>query len=464
MSDILSEIKAFKELTNVSDESLKWLISIGDVTEYPTNEHLFQKGEKADHLYMILGGCIKFYGLLGDQQREFNRLGKGTITGVLPYSRLEITTGNGQFLEPTRVFLVHRKHFPEMITHYHDLTTAFVHFMTTRVRSFTTLRQQNEKLASLGKLSAGLAHELNNPASAIVRSAQELQKHLKLLPEGFKAVIKIKMNEEQVDCVNELMFKKMEAGFNGDLSLTDKMEMEEEILDWLEDHEVEDAEEIADNLVDFGFTEEDLEMIYENTGEAYFPPVIGWIHNNLTTEKMVQEISEASSRIGDLVSSVKSYTHMDQSRDRQKVDLHHGIRSTLRMLQFKIKKAQIKVVEAFDPHLEEILGYPGELNQIWTNLIDNALDAMSESDSPTLEVRTVQEKGRVLVSIIDSGTGIPAEIKSRIFDPFYTTKGIGQGTGLGLDVVAKIVEQHHGNIEVDSEPGRTEFKLMLPVE
>ena len=464
MSEILSLITEFEDLKNAPESSLKWMINNGEIREYQKGDHLFKKDEIADHLHLILSGCIRFYGTMGKQKREFARNEGGLITGVLPYSRMKIASGNGEFLEPSRVLSLHRDHFPEMIREHHDLTRCFVHLMTNRVRNFTSLQFQNEKLAALGKLSAGLAHELNNPASAIVRSANELQKHLQLLPEGFKSVIKIRMTDEQVDSVNNLMFGKLKDGFDESLSLSQKMEKEDELLDWLEDHSIEEADDIAANLVEFGFTEEDLDTVFDATSEQYFQPVINWINNNLTTEKMVKEIAEASSRIAGLISSVKSYSHMDQSLDRRKVDIHAGIRSTLRMLQFKIRKAQVEVKEDFDPSLTHISGYPGELNQIWTNLIDNALDAMDGGAEKVLELKTLLDNGVAFISVIDSGTGIPEDVQAHIFDPFYTTKEVGQGTGLGLDVVQKIVNQHNGSITVDSHPGRTEFKLSLPAD
>jgi signal transduction histidine kinase len=193
-------------------------------------------------------------------------------------------------------------------------------------------------------------------------------------------------------------------------------------------------------------------------------PVFNWINSNLVTERMVTDIQESSQRISDLVKSVKNFTHMDQGKGREPTDIHSGIRNTLTMLQFRLKKGNIELTEEFDEGLPKVVAMVGELNQVWTNLIDNALDAMEATGKGRLTIRTEKEHKFVKVSVIDNGLGIPGDIQSRIFDPFFTTKEIGKGTGLGLDVVTRIVRQHNGTVRVNSVPGRTAFVVCFPVE
>lgn len=467
MSNIETLVQFFQkmeDLQSVPATELEWMARAGKEWDLAEGDFLFKRDQASDNLHILLEGKLRLYGLVNGSQREFGAMESGDITGVLPYSRMKIAGGFGQATEPCRVFSLHRDHFPEMIRENYSLTSAFVHKMTNRVRSFTALQQQNEKLMALGKLSAGLAHELNNPASAIVRSATNLKDHLKAIPEGFKKVIAVKMDGSEIDAVNEILFRNLDSGMVEGMSLMERSSCEDEVAEWLEDKGVEDGYEIAENLVDFGFSEEDLEELSSRVPDNHFVPIIHWINNNLITEKMVLEISEASQRIAELVGSVKSYTHMDQSLDKQDVDLAKGIRNTLRMLQHKLKKGPVKVVENFSAEAATVTGFPGELNQVWTNLIDNAIDAMEESAEKVLEIKSWRDKhGNTYVSIIDSGSGIPEDVLSRIFDPFYTTKEVGQGTGLGLDVVKKIIEdQHKGRIKVESRPGRTEFNICLP--
>jgi signal transduction histidine kinase len=337
--------------------------------------------------------------------------------------------------------------------------------MTSRVREFTQLQQQNEKMMALGKLSAGLAHELNNPAAAIVRSSESLKNHLQLLPRTFKDVIAIRMTDEQVDAVNNRLFERL-RNFDktgNSLSLMERASCEDDLTDWFDDHGIENALEIAENFVEFGFNEEDFDFFVEHIPEKDLQPVIQWINNNLVTEKMVTDIHDAAERIGKLVASVKNFTHMDRSPDKQLADLHSGIRNTLTMLNHKIKKANIQYHEEFDTNIPQVKILVSELNQVWTNLIDNALDAMEKTENPTLTIKSRAENGFIKVDIIDNGPGVPQDIQSKIFDPFFTTKEMGKGTGLGLDVVNRIVAQHNGKITLNSAPGKTDFEVCIPI-
>lgn len=461
MSDHLNFLKEIEALRPVPEGQLQWLLQAGEIIQLKEGEHLFLPGDPMLHTYVLLEGRLVFRIEQQGQFREVAQIKPGGITGTLPYSRAQAAQGYGVVVEPLTVLTLHRDRFPEMIRQHHELVSAFVHQMTSRVRTFTAQAQQNEKLMALGKISAGLAHELNNPASAVVRSSAELKKHLALVPDRFKQVMLMKLTPEKVDAVNEVLFSRLRDKPAGTMSLMDRTELEDEITDWLDQYGVEEATEIAETFVEFRLLVSDLDKIKEEIGEDFVVPVMRWLNSVLITEKLVGEIEDASRRINDLVKSVKTYSHMDQSADKQPADLAAGINSTLTMLNHKMKLKKILV----DVDIPENLAHPrvfvGELNQVWTNLIDNAIDAMAEGGQ--LQVTAEEDREFVLTRIIDNGAGISEDIQQRIFDPFFTTKQLGEGTGLGLDIVQKIIRQHDGQITVDSRPGRTEFCVCLPI-
>lgn len=462
-SSILPILKSIPDLAGVPDEQLLWLIEKSSCQSFEIGDFLFKKGDPMDQMYIILKGAFVIKIQQNNQFRTIGTFDEKTITGVLPYSRATSATGFAEANQPSEVLKFDKVHFREMIHKQEELTTALVHFMSSRIRQFTKLQQQNDKMMALGKLSAGLAHELNNPSAAVVRSARTLQKHLSLIPENFKKVIQIDADEKQVDCVNDILFARVKSGIK-DLSLMEKTECEDAIAEWLEEKGVEDGYELAENFVDFGFTEEDFETIENCLKPKDLLPVINWLNQVLTTEKLVTEIQDASQRINDLVMSVKGYTHMDQAPEKKKTNIHIGIKNTLTMLNHKLKKNNIDVEKAFDDNLPEPEVFVSELNQVWTNLIDNAIDAMQNSDKRQLKIETVKDGQFVNINVIDSGSGIPEEIQDQIFDPFFTTKAVGEGTGLGLDVVQQIIQQHNGSIKVESKPGETKFKVCLPIK
>lgn len=463
MENLLQALQEAPDLKNVPTPQLEWLLKRAECRGFKQGEQLFRKDDPIDHMYIVLYGSIQFRLEQGGQFRILSTLSTGGIGGTLPYSRTSIARGFGYFADDTKLLFLHKEHFRAMTSECYELTEALVHFMTSRARNFAAMEQQTEKMAALGRISAGLAHELNNPSAAIVRSADAFKKHLSSTPDRFKRVMRLNLNAESVDICNELFFTKASTGIRYDLSPIEKSDAEDALLNWLEDHGVDNGFDIVGNLVDFHFLPQDLEFVRHHIGEEGFFTVLEWLDNLLTTERFVAEISEASKRINDIVSAVKSYSHLDRAAERQQSDIHEGLRKTMMIMAHKLKKNQVSVIETFASNLPQPRVYIGELNQVWTNLLDNAIDALEHAEVKNLELITSEKNGFVEVCIIDSGAGIPQEIISSIFDPFFTTKPMGKGTGLGLNAVQRIIDQHNGEIKVNSKPGRTEFKVCLPL-
>jgi signal transduction histidine kinase len=457
-------LQSIEALSQVPVDQLQWMIDNSRHYEMKEGEYLIHVGEAMVGTHIIVTGRIKLLMNRNQESVELNVIGPKDISGYLPFSRGLKGKLDVKVVADAQLMTLPTEKFREMISKHYELTEALVHVMTTRVRDFTSLQQQNEKMMALGKLSAGLAHELNNPAAAIVRGSASLLEHFQLEPEAFKKVMSMRIEEKDVDLVSKKLFEVLGRQDKNQLPLMERTEREDRVRDWLEDQKVEEADEIAENLVDFGFTGKDLEDFKEHIPARHLSSIFGWINSNLVTKRMVTDIQESSQRISDLVRSVKNFTHMDQGKGKEATDIHSGIRNTLTMLHYRFKKGNVELIEEFDETLPRIPALVGELNQIWTNVIDNALDAMEPARKGQLTIRTEKDHEYVKISIIDNGPGIPADIQSRIFDPFYTTKEIGKGTGLGLDVVTRIVRQHSGSVKVQSVPGRTAFVLCFPIK
>ncbi|WP_339880647.1 ATP-binding protein [uncultured Algoriphagus sp.] len=460
--NILAALQEIEELKDVPEEQLNWLISKSECYSVDEGKTLFAPGDPINRLHIILKGGFTLRLKRNNQFVSVGKFEQNTITGMLPYSRAHSALAYAEALSDCQVLSLDEKYFKEMIRDQHELTTVFVHAMSTRIRQFTQREQQDDKMMALGKLSAGLAHELNNPSSAVVRSSQELAKLLKVNPEKFKNIIKIKMSDEVINKMSDVLFSKINSGIK-ELSLMEKSSMEDELMDWLDDHSIEDSDEIAANFVDYGLTEEDLDSMAAEIPEENLNSILSWLNQVLTTEKLVHEIQDASQRINDLVSSVKSYTHMDQAPEKTSTDIHVGLNNTLTMLNHKLKN--VKVIKNYEEDLPLACVLASPLNQVWTNLIDNAIDAMEDQEVKELTITTKREGKFINVKLTDTGMGIPQDIQDKIFDPFFTTKPVGKGTGLGLEFVQQIIKvQHHGSVYLESEPGNTTFTICIPIE
>ena len=457
-------LKKLESLKDVPEDQLQWFVDNSYFRSIPDGELLFNPGNTMLGTIILISGKMRLYLMMGNQKREMGEFVPGDITGYLPFSRAKTSTGYSMAIGDSEVMIFPYDKTTEMIKTQFELTQALVHIMTNRVRDFTALQQQNEKMLALGKLSAGLTHELNNPASAIVRDSESLLKHLQLEPQSFKSVIAIRMEPEHVDIVTKKLFRVISEKREVNLTLKQQTAKEEELTDLFDEMGIDNSDEIAENFVAFGFENEDVELFRKHVPIQYLSPIFNWINTLLVTDRMVQDIGESAKRIANLVTSVKTYTHMDQGQGKQYADIHIGIKNTLQMLIYKIKKGNITMAKDLDLTLPPVKAMIGELNQVWTNLIDNALDAMEANGKGTLTIKTERDKEFVQVSIIDDGPGIPDEIRSRIFDPFFTTKEMGKGTGLGLETVQRIVKQHNGSIKVRSKPGETAFVVCFPID
>jgi signal transduction histidine kinase len=384
---------------------------------------------------------------------------QGTATGLLPFSRLKKYVGTAHAISALRVATVHRDWFSEMLRQIPQLSQRLVAIMSDRIRERTRMEEQREKLRALGKLAAGLAHELNNPASAAQRAAFELQEWTHLLRDSNQALAECGFDAGQFKCLLEMERDVLQMSSDRrPLESVERSDREEELGSWLRKANVSAGWELSPIFVEAGVDEKQLADIISCFAEAAAEPVIKRIASSLAIDRSTRGIQASTEQITELVRAVKGYSFVDQAAE-QEIDVESGLENTLSILSHRLRNG-ISVVRQYDECLSRVTANGIELNQVWTNLIDNALDAMDGSG--TLRIRTTCEPGMVLVEIADTGRGIPREIQDRIFDPFFTTKDVGAGRGLGLDVVFRILEKHRGDIRFTSQPGETIFQVRVP--
>ena len=465
--DLVEVIAGFAIFEGVAREALAWLVDRSTYHLWPEGEDLYAVGTPVDSMDTIVRGRYRVIMARNGRVRELGEYGTGYVTGVLPFSRMTTTTASLRMLEDTYVMRTPRACFTEMVVVSYPLVQKLVAAMSTRIREFSDIRAQDEKMMSLGKLSAGLAHELNNPSAAIVRSAEELHAELHNTPESFKAIMTMRITPAEVDAVNAILFARVGAMGAGDEDRTAMRRLEdaEALEDWLDDHDLALDPDDVEAFAAARFTADDLQRVYDIVEGRSMAGLLGWIAKNITLETLTAEIRDAAARISELVGSVKSYTHMDRDAGREALDLHEGLRSTLVMLKHRFKQQGVTLVKDFADGLPRVRVWGGQVNQVYTNLIDNAIDAAGEGGRVT--VRTSLREGRadqVCVEVEDDGPGVPEELRERIFEPFFTTKDVGKGTGMGLDIAQKILARHGSHLELDSAPGRTVFRFCLGVE
>ena len=443
------------------EADLAWLASVAEERTAPDGEKPFVRGQEATEMIVLLEGAYQIVTIKNGARLPFGTVRAGEVSGLLPFSRMERYEGEGVAVGDLRFATVHKDHFWEMLERMPEVGARLVAQMTDRVRESSRLDQQREKMLALGKLSAGLAHELNNPAAAIQRGVSDLRERFAHMMPLVSRLVGHGLSPDQVEAARAA-FQTCTAPPPGTQTALDRSAREDELADWLEDHGVEHAYVVAEVLADEGATPGALDRLAGEVPERALGDVVLWIEKGMAVDRLTAEIDRSAGRIAELVAAVKGYSHMDRAPARQLTDVHAGIDQTLTMLGHLVKKKGVRVERDWGADVPEVCVYPGEINQVWTNLLDNALDAADEGG--VLAVRSWREGALVCVAITNDGDGIAPDALGRIWEPFYTTKPPGSGTGLGLDVVQRIVAQHDGRVDVESEPGRTTFTVCLPVD
>jgi len=452
-----SELLRVPVFADLPDDQIAWFISQSQEMNLKAGDVYARQGDPADAMFVILEGQLQGRGELGGETFVFD-LEPGDVTGLLPFSRMKRFTVSGRAVTDSHALRFPASLFPDLVQKMPELTKRLVGLMSDRIRETTRLEQQRDRLASLGKLSAGLAHELNNPASAAKRAASQLRQMLTKIRNA-----SLELGKRDLSPAQKAEIEKLEASFTQpDVVPPDPLtisDLEEQIDSLLRRHGQNDLWLLAAGLARRNIKPEVVESLFAILDGDTARAALVRIAASVEIASLVHEIESSTSRISDLVGAIKEYTHMDQAPVLN-VDVVRSLETTLTILNHKLKQG-VAVQRDYQQVPLLVNSFGSELNQVWTNIIDNAIDAMHGKGE--LRVRTYQQDGCVVVEIADNGPGIPEEVQPHIFEPFFTTKGVGEGTGLGLDTVQRIVKKHRGNIQVTSKPGDTRFQVWLPL-
>ncbi len=449
---LLARLESHRTLTGVPKDQLAWLARVGHEEIIEPGMVLTPSTGPVRGLYVVLDGHLSIRVDRGSGPRIVMEWHAGDVTGMLPYSRIKGPPGDVIAEERTTIVMVATADLPRMIQECHELTAVLVHVMVDRARVFKTSELIDEKMSSLGRLAAGLAHELNNPASAVERSAKMLVAQLDAHDAATRQFCGLNLPDDQCVTINAVRRPSAEA--LGPLELSDRQDA---IDSWLAAHQIRGVD--VGPLVAAGIAPNDLEALAGMLSADKLQIVLSHLSSAQSVRQLAGEIETAAGRIHTLVAAVKGFTFVNQQATLQPIEIGRGLADTVTVLRAKARAKSVEVAVHVAPGLPAVDGYGGELNQVWANLLDNAIDA-ARGGHVRLDAGT--ENGKVIVRVIDDGPGIPDAIVNRIFDPFFTTKDVGEGTGLGLDISRRIVQRHHGTIDLHTGKGGTEFCVTLP--
>ncbi len=459
VEEIAAAIDRVLPLHGLSLEDRLWLARHGEEVVGDPGQILFEEGAPADRMILILKGEIHVRRQRGGPMELF--IGRaGQMTGYLPFSRMKISGGQGFAVSPVWALTIHKELFPEMLQAIPSMAQRVVSTLLDRVREVTRIEQQAEKLSALGKLAGNLAHELNNPASAAQRAASSLVTELRANRQNRFKLVNLCLSDEQIGRIQdwEQRVLSRRASVDG-VNAGELIAREEALRQWLSELPCEESWEVAAQLNEQSVSVDDLNDLRKLLGANEVCVALQFFARYLRSTRSVETLINSTDRIFDLISAVKAYSYMDRAPILE-VDVPAGLDATVQMLQSRM--THVIIERDYEPGLPHISAYGSELNQVWTALIENALDALGNQGLLRLACRLEGEM--LLVEIWDTGPGIPAELQDRIFEPFFTTKPPGHGLGLGLDNAMRIVRKHRGHISVRSEPGSTCFRIRLPLD
>ncbi len=458
MYDFLRRVPLFASLP---DHDLDRLCEMVTVEYLEPGEELFAEGSPGDKAYIIEEGEIEILKTSGGRSVLLAVRKSGEVIGEMSLLEAAPRFASGRAKSKSKLLAISHSQLDELLNTSPSAARSLLFTITSRYKTTELMLRQSEKMAQLGTLTAGIAHELNNPAAAAQRGTSQLNEVINQLQVSLFALSKLSLPPGTWDELGQLNSLTRERATNHiDIDALERSDREYEIEEWLNAHGIAEAWEYAPTLVDLGLSEEELSKFSNDFSSDQFGKVIAWMGASFNTYSLLEEINQGSARISEIVKSLKSYVYLDQA-PIQSVDVHEGLNNTLVMLRHKLKEG-IVVKRDYAENLPKIQVYGSELNQVWTNIIDNAIDAMNGKGE--IDIRTRQDNDWIIVELEDNGPGIPQDIQEKIFSPFFTTKAVGKGTGLGLNISYKIIEKHGGEIKVYSKPGKTRFQVSLPVD
>jgi signal transduction histidine kinase len=455
----LSDLRKSPLFQGLSDDELKQLMDMAEPISLRAGDALIRQGDTGDAAYVVLSGEFEIQKQTGQSLIKIDVRNPGDVVGEM--ALLSQAPRSATVLAKTdcEALRIPKAAFEKLLSSSTTASLAVLHWVMERLTQNESLLHQQEKMAALGTMSAGLAHELNNPSAAAQRSAAELHKAIAKWQSLTHQIESVAFQENQTQWLDDLM-KEASQRFESPLKIEalEKIDLVDRLQAWMEANGIESAWEVAPAMVNFGWDVKSLEAL---TGTAYFNLSVQWLGIGCLMMGLISEVQQTTERLSQIVRAMKSYTYLDQA-PLLEVDVHEGLENTLVIMQHKLKRG-VNVKRDYSQNLPRIEAYASELNQVWTNIIDNAVDAMNGKGEIIL--KTYAEDNHVVVEITDNGPGIPEKIQSRIFEPFFTTKAPGKGTGLGLHISHDIVaNRHHGQLLLESKPGETRFKVILPVK